>query len=149
MQRPTIVLPARAVVAAIGGPTRSAVLLASSGAGLGILIIIYIAVIVFEIAAFWQVFVKAGQPGWKCIIPFYNYYIILKIVGRPGWWLILYFIPIVNIVILIIVMLDLAKSFSKSTGFTVGLILLSFIFIPILGFGPRPTAARTRRARGR
>ncbi len=114
----------------------SAALLASSGAGLGILIVIYIAVIVFEIAAFWQVFVKAGQPGWKILIPFYNYYIILKIVGRPGWWLILYFIPIVNIVILIIVWLDLAKSFSKSTGFAVGLILLSFIFIPILGFGP-------------
>jgi len=100
------------------------------------LIIVYIAVIVFEIAALWQVFVKAGRPGWAAIIPFYNWYVILKVVGRPGWWLILYFIPIVNIIPLIIVMLELAKSFSKSTGFGVGLILLAFIFIPILGFGP-------------
>ena len=61
----------------------SAAPLASSGAGVGILIIVYIAVIVFEIAAFWQVFVKAGRPGWKCIIPFYNYYVILKIVKAP------------------------------------------------------------------
>jgi Family of unknown function (DUF5684) len=113
-----------------------AALLASSGAGLGILVIVYIAIIVFEIAALWQVFVKAGHPGWAAIIPFYNYYVLLKIVGRPGWWLILYFIPIVNIIVWIIVAIDLAKSFAKSSGFAVGLILLAFIFIPILGFGP-------------
>ena len=112
----------------------TALLLASSGAGL--IVIIYIAVIVFEIAALWQVFVKAGRPGWAAIIPFYNYYVLLKIVGRPGWWLILYFIPFVNIIVWIIVAIDLAKSFAKSTGFAVGLILLAFIFIPILGFGP-------------
>jgi len=111
-----------------------AVLLAASGAGF--LIIIYIAVVVFEIAALWQVFAKADKPGWAAIIPFYNYYVLLKVVGRPGWWLILYFIPIVNIVVWIIVAIDLAKSFAKSTGFGVGLIFLAFIFIPILGFGP-------------
>jgi len=125
----------------------SALLLASSGAG-AIVVIIYIAVIVFEIAALWQVFVKAGHPGWAAIIPFYNYYVLLKIVGRPGWWLILYFIPIVNIIIWIIVAIDLAKSFAKTTGFAVGLIFLAFIFIPILGFGPSnyvgPAAAGPR-----
>ena len=123
-----------------------AVLLAASGAGF--LIIIYIAVIIFEIAALWQVFVKADKPGWAAIIPFYNYYVLLKVVGRPGWWLILYFIPIVNIVVWIIVAIDLAKSFAKSTGFGVGLIFLAFIFIPILGFGPAtyagPSAAGPR-----
>ncbi|MGD0748379.1 MAG: DUF5684 domain-containing protein [Acidimicrobiales bacterium] len=125
----------------------SALLLASSGAG-GIVVIIYIAVIVFEIAALWQVFVKAGHPGWAAIIPFYNYYVLLKIVGRPGWWLILYFIPLVNIIIWIIVAIDLSKSFAKTSGFAVGLILLAFIFIPILGFGPAsyvgPAAAGPR-----
>lgn len=111
----------------------SAVLLASGGAV--ILIIVYIAVIVLEIAALWQVFVKGGRPGWAAIIPFYNYYVLLKIVGRPGWWLILYFIPIVNLIVWIIVAIDLAKSFAKSSGFAVGIIFLAFIFIPILGFG--------------
>src|SRR5271157_731475 len=124
----------------------TALLLASSGAG--VIVVIYIAVIVFEIAALWQVFVKAGHPGWAAIIPFYNYYVLLKIVGRPGWWLILYFIPIVNIIIWIIVAIDLAKSFAKTTGFAVGLIFLAFIFIPILGFGPSnyvgPAAAGPR-----
>jgi Family of unknown function (DUF5684) len=111
-----------------------AVLLAAGGAV--IVVVIYIAVIVFEIAALWQVFVKGGRPGWAAIIPFYNYYVLLKIVGRPGWWLILYLIPIVNFIVWIIVAIDLAKSFAKGTAFAVGVIFLAFIFVPILGFGP-------------
>jgi hypothetical protein len=78
---------------------------------------------------------KAGQPGWACLIPIYNFYVLCKIVGRPGWWVILLFIPFVNVVIWIIVALDLAKSFGKGTGFAIGLIFLSVIFIMILGFG--------------
>jgi Family of unknown function (DUF5684) len=121
----------------------SAALLASSGAGIGILVVVGIAVLVFEIAALWQVFVKAGQPGWAAIIPIYNIWILLKVIGRPGWWLALFLIGLIPfvgtifvLVLSIIINLDLAKSFSKGTGFAVGLILLSFIFIPILGFGP-------------
>ena len=133
----------------------SALLLASSGAGVGILIIVGLAFIIFEIAALWQVFVKAGQPGWAAIIPIYNIWILLKVIGRPGWWLALFLIGLVPFigtifvfVLSIIIDLDLAKSFAKSTGFAVGLILLSFIFIPILGFGPSsyvgPAAAGPR-----
>ena len=112
-------------------------LVASSGAGIGIGVgvVIYVAVIVFEIAALWHVFVKGGRPGWAAIIPFYNYYVLLKVVGRPGWWLILYFIPIVNIVVWLIVAIDLAKSFAKGTGYGVGVFFLAFVFVPILGFG--------------
>ncbi len=90
---------------------------------------------IFFIVTVWRIFTKAGQPGWAAIIPFYNYYVMLKVVGRPGWWLLLYLIPIVNIVILIIVCIDLAKVFGKSGGFAAGIILLPFIFLPILAFG--------------
>jgi hypothetical protein len=99
-------------------------------------IVIYVAVVILEIAAMWKVFVKAGEPGWAAIIPIYNTYILLKIVGRPWWWLLLLLIPFVNIVMLIVVLNDLSKSFGKTVGFTVGLVLLGVIFIPILGFGP-------------
>jgi Family of unknown function (DUF5684) len=107
----------------------------TNSGGSGATIVIYLAVIIVEFVAFWKIFVKAGQPGWAGIIPIYNWWVMLKIVGRPGWWFILFLIPIVNIVILIIVYNDLSKSFGKTAGFTVGMIFLGFIFFPILGFG--------------
>ena len=87
------------------------------------------------IVAMWKVFTKAGQPGWASIIPIYNVYIWCKIVGRPGWWVILLFIPFVNFIIAIILCIDLAKSFGKGVGFGLGLAFLGIIFFPILGFG--------------
>ncbi len=97
--------------------------------------IIYIAFIIFYIIVMWKIFVKAGQPGWGAIIPIYNIYLILKVAKRPGWWLILFLIPIVNVIILIILQFDIAKSFGKGVGFGFGLLLLGFIFYPILAFG--------------
>ena len=87
------------------------------------------------IVAMWKVFTKAGQPGWASIIPIYNLYIWCKIVGRPGWWILLMLIPFVNIIVGIILCIDMAKSFGKGAGFGIGLALLGVIFIPILGFG--------------
>ena len=97
--------------------------------------VVYVAFVVLAIAAFWKVFTKAGEAGWKAIVPIYNVYVLLKIVGRPAWWLILMLIPFVNLIVWIIVAIDLAKSFGKSTGFAVGLILIAPIFMMILGFG--------------
>ena len=99
------------------------------------LIIFWIALVVIEIVALWKIFEKAGQAGWKAIIPIYNGYILLKIVGKPGWWLILFFIPIVNLVFVIWTYNMLSKSFGKDEAFTVGLILLGIVFLPILAFG--------------
>src|SRR5213595_732101 len=87
------------------------------------------------IVAMWKVFTKAGQPGWASIIPIYNLYIWCKIVGRPGWWIILLLIPFVNIIVGIILCIDMEKSFGKGVGFGIGLALLGIIFWPILGFG--------------
>ena len=102
----------------------------------GFYIFLYLLVAILMIAALWKVFSKAGEAGWKAIIPFYNIYILLKIVGRPGWWLILYIIPLVQIVISLVVAIDLAKSFGKSDVFgVVGLWLFSIIGYLMLGFG--------------
>ena len=97
--------------------------------------LVIIGIVLFEIVAGWKVFEKAGQPGWGIFIPLYNTYLMLKVAGRPGWWLILMLIPIVSFIVAIIVAVDVAKNFGKSNMFALGLILLGFIFIPILGYG--------------
>lgn len=111
----------------------------SGGSGGGIvgviMMIIWLAVIIGVIAGLWKVFVKAGQPGWAAIVPIFNLYIMLKITGRPVWWIVLFIIPVVSLIVAIITAVDLAKAFGKGTGFGIGLALLGFIFIPILGFG--------------
>jgi len=108
-----------------------------SGGGIiaSIMMLVWLAVIVAILAGFWKVFVKAGQPGWACLVPIYNIVVMLQIVGRPIWWLVLLLIPIVSLVVMIIVSIDMAKSFGKGTGFGVGLALLGPIFYPMLGFG--------------
>ncbi len=93
------------------------------------------AFVILMIAAMWKVFSKAGQPGWAALIPIVNVYFLCKVAGRPGWWLILMFIPLVNFIVLIILDIDIAKNFGKGAGFGIGLLLLPFIFFPILGFG--------------
>ena len=92
-----------------------------------------IAITVLIIVAMWKIFSKAGQPGWAAIISIYNLFVWCKIVGRPAWWILLLLIcfPIFYIILCI----DLAKSFGKGVGFALGLIFLSVIFFPILGFG--------------
>ncbi|MGA2584757.1 MAG: DUF5684 domain-containing protein [Tepidisphaeraceae bacterium] len=96
--------------------------------------LVELTLVVLSIAGLWAVFAKAGYPGWASLIPFYNIYVMLKVAGRPGWWLILCFIPFVNLII-IVIPFDIAKRFGKGTGFGIGLLLLGFIFYPILGFG--------------
>jgi hypothetical protein len=112
---------------------------AAIGGGLaifgGLFMLFWLALLVIFIASAWKVFAKAGQPGWAVIIPIYNIIVLLQIVGRPLWWLLLMFIPLVNLVIAILIYIDLAKSFGQSTGFAIGLLLLAPIFWPILGFG--------------
>lgn len=97
--------------------------------------LLYLAVIVIILMGYWKMFVKAGKPGWAAIIPIYNIITLCEIVGRPTWWVILFFIPLANIYALIMISLDLAKSYGKDTGYAIGLILLPVIFIPMLGFG--------------
>jgi hypothetical protein len=102
----------------------------------GIIMLISLAVTVVFIAGLWKVFTKAGQPGWAAIIPIYNAYILLKIAGRPGWWLILLLIPLVNIVMSLLISIDIAKAFGQSAAWGVVLLfLLCGIGYLILGFG--------------
>jgi hypothetical protein len=96
--------------------------------------IVALAVVALEIAAFWKIFTKAGEPGWASIVPLYNIWVLLRITGKPGWWILLLLVPVVNIVIGILETVELAKAFGKSGGFAAGLIFLPFIFYPMLAW---------------
>ena len=97
--------------------------------------VFYIAIAVISIVATWKIFTKAGKPGWHSIIPFLNMYDLVQMSGYNGWLFLLMFVPIANIVIMILMYIGLAKKFGKSGWFAVGLILLTFIFECILAFG--------------
>ena len=98
-------------------------------------LVIFVVAIVM-IIALWKIFTKAGKPGWGALIPLYNTYLLIVTAGKPGWWLLLLFVPFVNIVIAILIMLELAKAFGKSTTFAIfGLIIFSPIGLLMLGFG--------------
>lgn len=107
----------------------------AGGIGAMVGMLVYLALIVFIIAGIWKTFEKAGKPGWAAIVPIYNGIVILEIAGKPIWWIILFFIPCVNIIAAILVFIALAKAFGKSEIFGLGLAFLGFIFFPILGFG--------------
>ncbi len=115
--------------------------------------LIWVGLTILTIAGMWKVFSKGGQPGWAVLIPIYNFYVLLKVAGKPGWWLILMLIPLVGFVIWIMAMAALAGRFGKGGGFAVGLIFLPYIFYPILGFGsaqymPLPPSLERRKFRG-
>lgn len=105
-----------------------------SGGG-GMVPFIMLAIVVFIIASLWKVFAKAGQPGWAAIVPIYNLAVLCKVAGRPAWWVLLMFIPIVNVLVLAVVSIDIAKAFGKGVAFGLGLWLFGFIFYPMLAFG--------------
>ena len=104
--------------------------------GVGIIgLVIYVAIALLMIISLWKLFSKAGQPGWASIIPIYQTVVMLQVAGKPIWWIILLFVPIANIVIVIMMTIGIAKNFGKGTGFGLGLFFLFPIFMPILGLG--------------
>lgn len=98
-------------------------------------LIIMLGVIVLLVISMWKVFTKAGKPGWASIIPIYNLFVLVEIAGKPWWWFLLMFIPLVNIVIAFMMAMAISTNFGKGTGFAVGLFFLGAIFYPILAFG--------------
>jgi Family of unknown function (DUF5684) len=92
-------------------------------------------VVVIMIAGLWKTFDKADVPGWWAIIPILNIYGLLKVAGRPAWWLLLFLIPCIELIIALVVVIDVAERFGKGIGFAIGLWILPFVFFIILGFG--------------
>lgn len=96
----------------------------------------WLIVVIIVIAGMWQVFEKADEAGWKSLIPLYNSYTLFRIAGRNGWGFLLLMIPLVNLVVIIMVSLDVAKHFGKGGAYGFfGLFLFPYIGYPMLGFG--------------
>jgi len=106
--------------------------------------LIFLLIIILLIVSNWKIYEKANEPGWASIIPIYNSLVLFKIIGKPWWWLILMFVPYINIVIIVWATNLLSKKFGKDEGFTLGLIFLPFIFLPILAFGDSRYQAGTK-----
>jgi hypothetical protein len=103
---------------------------------LGFWAALYVVAIVIAVVAMWKLFVKAGEAGWKALIPFYNTYTMFRIAGRNGWWFLLLGVPLVNFVLLIVLAIDLAKHFGKSTLFGIfGLVVFPYVGYLMLAFG--------------
>jgi hypothetical protein len=105
----------------------------AEGLGIGILLF-QLALAIAVLAGLWKVFEKAGKPGWAALIPIYNLFVYAEIAGKPIWWAILLFIPCANLIVWILLSIGVAKNFGKSEVYGIGLGLLSFIFLPLLGF---------------
>jgi uncharacterized membrane protein YhaH (DUF805 family) len=98
-------------------------------------VFLYLALVVLYHAMYWKLFTKAGYPGWASLVPFYNTYCMMEMAGKPGWWVLLMLIPLINFVVGIIWIIDFCRAFGQGGGFALGMYLLPILFVPILAFG--------------
>ena len=96
---------------------------------------VWLSMVILAVASVWKVFVKAGQPGWACIVPIYNMIVMLEIAEKPLWWIALFFIPVANFVASILVAIAIAEHFGQGAGFGICMAFLPFVFYPMLAFG--------------
>jgi hypothetical protein len=101
----------------------------------GTLLIVYLAILIITAIGFWKMFTKAGIPGIFALIPIVNLFFIPQVGGKPAWWAILYFIPLVQIIFIVLTYMAIAERFGRGVGTVLGLLFLTPIFVCILGFG--------------
>ncbi|MBQ2604685.1 MAG: DUF5684 domain-containing protein [Acutalibacteraceae bacterium] len=92
------------------------------------------AMTVILIISYWKMFQKAGEQGWKAIVPLYNSYTLTSLVFKSGWYFLIMLIPVANIVFYIMMVFRLAKAYGRSTAFGFGMLFLPYVFFPIVGF---------------
>ncbi len=97
--------------------------------------IVLLAILVITLVAMWKIFVKLGEPGWKGLIPIYNFFKIYELSGKSGWLVLLFLIPCVNIVAAWLLADSLGDMVGKGFGYKVLLFLFPGIMHLVLGFG--------------
>lgn len=91
--------------------------------------IIFILIIqVIHFLGTWKLYVKAGRKPWEAAIPIYNGIVLMKIINRPWWWVILLFIPIINLLMFPVVWVETIRSFGKNSLVDTWLVILTLGF---------------------
>ncbi len=102
----------------------------------GPVIIFFLILVALIVVAYWKIFTKAGEEGWKALIPLYNTYVLCKIsCNNPVLIFVLMLLPGVNVFATVYLFYQLSKSFGRGIGTAIGLFLLTNIFMLILAFG--------------
>jgi signal peptidase I len=101
-------------------------------------LILSIIFFIASIVGLWKIFEKAGFPGWTILVPFYNFYIWLKIIKKPLWWYIFLLIPFINVFTILIMIVEMLKCFNKfGLGAQALGVLFPFAYLPYLGFSEK------------
>lgn len=94
-----------------------------------------VTVIVVGVISTWRLHSKAGQPGWIGLVPVLNVLGELKMAGKPYWWALLFWVPVIGLVMRVIRKVGVARSFGESALFGLGLCFLPMFFEPMIGLG--------------
>ena len=76
----------------------------------------------------WKLYESAGRKRWEAAIPVYNAIVLMKIIGRPTWWTILLFIPIINLIMFPVIWVETLRSIGKRSGLDTFLVLITLGF---------------------
>lgn len=102
--------------------------------------LILLLIFIFTPVFCWKVFEDAGYQGWTSVIPFYNYYIWLKVIKKPLWWYIFLIIPFINFFMVFLMYVETAKCYQKyDLGNQALAVIFPFIYLPYLGWSKKET----------
>ncbi len=100
-------------------------------------LILSLVFLISSLIGLWKLFEKAGEKGWKALIPFYNLWLWLQIIRKPWWWYIFIIIPFINVFTLMLMVVEIAKCYGKLGLFQQALAsVFPFVYLPYLGFSP-------------
>ena len=88
--------------------------------------IFFLAVQLIHFGGSWKLYQKAGRKSWEALIPVYNAVVLMEIIRRPKWWVVLLFIPIINLMIFPVVWVETLRSFGKNSSLDTALGILTF-----------------------
>ena len=102
---------------------------------MSIFLILFIIFFIASVVGLYKIYEKAGYPGWYILIPFYNFYIWLKIIKKPLWWYIFLLIPFINVFTVLLMIVEIVKCFGKfGLGAQALSVLFPYVYLPYLGF---------------